>query len=218
VRHDPAMTTRTADRALADLRDAVRELLDPIQRKVLRDGGVATAHTAPSRLVQLRRASSHSGQSGRASSGSGTRMPIDAGAVDLLGQIAAAAAQLHREVLAYRAPTVEMCIQLIVALVERWDDVAAIDTVAEWMRSWRDGIDEQLDPRHVYHLKGPCPACGVRMASRADGERTVQVHALLVDSREGCMCQACGAHWRVDQLDHLNLVLEQQSTQPSTRS
>jgi hypothetical protein len=188
-------------------------LLDPITRRVLRDGGTTTTHTAPSLLHQLRAAGGTSGEGGGGGRGSRNPIPIDPVAVDLLIAINMGAIDLHDRALEHSKPTIENRVRAVVELAEHWDDPAAIEWATGWLRHWRKSIEDTLDPPRRYHLDAPCPACGSRMAARVDNDEIVQVPALLLDSRLGATCQveACGAHWTPDQFEHLARVIREQA-------
>jgi hypothetical protein len=198
---------RTTTQALADLRAALHDLIDPVERKVLRDSGIATSHRAPSLLDQLRAAASTSGESGRGGRGGRSTIPVDPAAVDLMGEIATGVEDMHARALEHSRPTVEDLLRGAVAMVERWDDPVAIDWAVGWLGHWRRAVLAQLDPPRRYHLAAPCPACHVTMVTRHNGTEDVQTPTLLIDTTTGAECQSCGAHWTRDQFEHLNLVI-----------
>lgn len=193
---------RTVQQALADLTSALHDLVDPVQRKVLRDGGIATTHTAPSLLNQLRNASGTGGERGH-SAGGGNRLPIDPAAVDLLAEISIGAVDVHDRALEHSQPTVEDHLRAAAALAARWTNPEDIDWLAWWLKHWSHAITNQLDPRRRWHLAEACPACHVHMATRHEDGEAVLVPALLVDNTTGADCQACGAHWAPEQLEQL---------------
>lgn len=207
---------RTVPEALTELHKAAADLLDPITRKVLRDGGTTTSHTAPSRLDQLRAATGSSSGSGGGGRGSVNPIPIDPGAADLLGEISTGAVDMHDRALEQSRPTIEDHIRSTVALVERWDEPSMIEWATGWLRFWQRSIDNQFDPQPHYHLDAPCPLCGVRMASRFDAAigETVQVPALLVNSHAGADCRACGAHWSPNQFEDLGQLIGSAPARP----
>jgi hypothetical protein len=207
---------RSVPEALNELHTAAAELLEPITRKVLRDGGTTTSHTAPSRLNQLRAAIGTSGESGGGGRGSGIPIPIDPSATDLLSEITTGAVDMHDRALEQSRPTIEDHIRSTVALVERWDEPSMIAWATGWLRFWQRAIDNQFNPQPRYHLDTPCPACGARMAFRFDttiGEN-VQVPALIVDSRTGADCRACGAHWSPEQFEELGQFIRGAADRP----
>lgn len=194
---------RTVRQALAELHTAAHDLLDPVVRKVLRDGGHTTEHTAPSLLDQLADASGTSDESGGGGRGSRNPAPIDPGAVDLLVEITTGAVDLHDRALGYSEPTIADHIRAVVALAQHWTDPAAVDWATGWLHHWQRAITNQLDPRRRWHLAEACPACHVHMASTVDSGDTVLVPALVVDTTTGADCRACGAHWAPEQLEQL---------------
>lgn len=194
--------SRTVHRARVDLYAAAHDLLDPVVRKVLRDGGHTTEHTAPSLLEQLADAGGHSGETGH-SSRSGSRLPIDAGAVDLLVEITTGASDLHDKALDHSQLSPVEHIRAVIALAEQWDDVNAVDWATGWLQHWQRAITNQLDPKRRWHLAEACPVCHVHMASTVDSGDTVLVPALVVDTTTGADCRACGAHWASEQLEQL---------------
>jgi hypothetical protein len=195
-------TPRTTRAALKDLRTAAHDLLDPVQRKILRDGGHTSTHTAPSLLDQLRDASGHSGETGH-SAGGGTRIPIDAGALDLLAEITTGAVDAHDRALEHSQPSIEDHLRAAIALAEQWHEPGDIDWLTGWLQHWRRAIADQFDPRPRWHLAEACPACHATVAYREHSGEEVRVPALLVDNTTGADCQACGAHWAPEQLEQL---------------
>ena len=81
------------------------------------------------------------------------------------------------------------------AMAGRWSDPYAIDAITHKLRMWIRAIEGLLDPRPQAHLTAPCPACGERMVWRDAAGELVQVPALQVDVRDGCVCLACGHRW-----------------------
>lgn len=194
---------RTTRQALADLTAALHDLVDPVQRKVLRDGGHTTTHTAPSLLNQLRTAGGTSGETGGGGRGSTNPIPVDPGALDLLGEITAGAVDVHDRALEHTQPTIEDHLRTAAALAARWTNPEDIDWLSWWLKHWSHAITNQLDPKRRWHLAEACPACHASMAKRDDNGETVLVPALLVDNATGADCQACGAHWAPEQLEQL---------------
>lgn len=202
------------------LRAAVHELVDPVERKILRETGNATTHTAPSLLDQLRDATSHSGETG-AGRGGGARLPVDAAAVDALLEITSSASDLHDRATMHSTLTIEQHIRRIAELAEQWTDTDAISWVVQHLQLWHTTIDAVLNPTRRTHLVGACPACKARMVFRElpTGTERVQTPALAIGRLSdgtiiGCTCGACGAHWHRNQLEHLALVLKSDRPTP----
>lgn len=194
---------RTTRQALNELHTALTDLTQPVRRKVLRDGGQTTTHTAPSLLDQLRAATGTSGEAGGGGRGSRNPIPIDPDAVELLGRIRTEVVDLYDRALEHSRWGIEDHLRTVITMIDRWDTVADIDWATGWLRYWRHVIAEQLDPGQRHFLDAACPECGARMTTKTVDGELVQVHALLVDSRNGADCQACRAHWPPERLDFL---------------
>jgi hypothetical protein len=205
------MTTdvRSLHKALDEMRVALADLVDPVQRGFLEGDLKVKQRVAPSLLNQLRSQVGNSSGRGGAP-GKTAPIPINADALDLLNTIAWGTDDLVR--LADVAPevaSVEGRLKAVAAAAGGWTDLEAVHGVRLALSGWVRAIRTLLDPPKRLYLAAPCPRCERSMVWRRDesiGE-DVQQPALQVDGIEGCTCLACGAHWPPTLFEHLASVL-----------
>lgn len=205
--------TTTQARDLRELHDQIRahalELAEPARRPLLRDDGTTTIHPADCLLDLLAAEaapSSNHGNTGRGRSGA----PVALDVVDLQRRISAETAAWCWN-LTGQAPPDELAdrVRVIARVAGGLVDLDQARQVARFVADWVASIRAVLDPPRKMSLAEPCPACGTRTHYRRDdttGE-VVRLHPLEVDGVRGCTCLACGAHWPVEQLEHLALVI-----------
>ncbi|HVK25468.1 MAG TPA: hypothetical protein VM677_29265 [Actinokineospora sp.] len=195
------------------LRQAVADLVSPTSH-TQHVRGTPIVHSGPSLLDQLRDAVGSSGglASGGKSGGAHSPMPVDAGALDLLGEIDEyAARELWRSepatcwvgtTLARRSPAPAIPTEDRIRLAA--DYVARVGTEAwhlDWLtallRDWADEVRTMLDPAaRERPLWAPCPSCGNRWATRVDSSgETVKSPALVIRRGGATECRACGADY-----------------------
>jgi hypothetical protein len=212
---------RTLRQLQSELRRVVAELVDPIERRVIREDRSVTTHRAPSLVEQLRQALAHGGETGKAS-GRHTTEPVRLTAADLLRQLEREAAELHYNAMVADADPVSR-LRATAAIAGRWADVDRVAWVVEVLRGWSNRIKGLLDPPRQWNIAAACPACGAGMVWREDpsGDGHVQVPALQVDGHNGCVCLACGHCWPPAHLELLEAVLaraQEEIPRPRLRS
>ncbi|AIJ26376.1 DUF7341 domain-containing protein [Amycolatopsis methanolica] len=210
------MTDQRTLRALqGELRRALAALVDPIERKIVREDLTTTTHHAPSLLEQLDQALAHGGETGKAS-GARTTEPLRLAAADLRRQVERAAAELHYNAMVADADPVSR-FRAAAAIAGRWADGDRVAWVVHELQYWAAQINNLLDPPRQLHMAAACPACGAGMVWRGDQEHGhVQVPALQIDPERGCVCLACQHCWPPANFELLREVLEQQDqAQPS---
>jgi hypothetical protein len=194
-------------RALVDeLRRAVADLADPITRKVLRDDGSTTTHTAPSLLAQLQDAVGNSGGRGGVAR-KGAPLPISPEATDLLAELSYGAAAMHYNALQHDHADAAVHVRSTANIAARWTDWNALAQVVQQLQLWAHAIRALLDPPQRLHIAAPCPRCGERVVWRESGGELVQVPVLQIDSENGCVCLACNHQWPPGKLGHLKLSM-----------
>lgn len=196
-------------KAREDVRYALRDLCDPLQRTVWREDGTLTRHHAVSLLKQLREEVAGSG--GRPG---GPRrsapVPVAVEALDLWNQVTAGAQLMARELKADLDSTdTEHVIRRVVAAAGACMDLLAVWGVRNALDSWVRAIRSLLDPPKKIPLWGkrcPVEVCGevtVWRKDESDGEvkRTAALEIGMAEGRSGtleardCRCLACGEVW-----------------------
>ena len=184
---------------------AVKELLDPGMTRVAVLGKLVDHHGL-CLLDQVREhvEGSTSGKRGGGGRRSGSPVPIDLGAVDLVEEIDhMARTELWRQeparfyvgkTLAARAPAIPLTTAQRIRNTARFVRAAATEPAhIEWLttllQEWSVRCKLQLDPER--RLATACPACDAVYVERDQGGETVRVPAIVVSS-VGPKCEACG--------------------------
>lgn len=184
-------------RAQEQLATVIRELVEP-RRMPVHQLGALVMGTVPSWLEQLRESVAHGRGSGQGSGGS--RLPINAGSVDVLTHVEATARQIHLRAYARsrRELSAAADLRALGGLVAEWTDVDQVDAVRRAVTKLLDGIRQQLDPREEVPISSACPHCQQRMVLRWDAsigeELRVPALVLLVDDRR-VICRGCRSEW-----------------------
>lgn len=177
--------------ARRDPAGAVETLLRRASRRI-EVGPTSYTVTAPCLLTQLHAAveASSRGHGGRSAPGS--RLPVDAGALDLWFAILATTAawaavlrvdrkryQLHAEAHPDGPPAVGLVLRAVAAAaVSQPNRQAVADRVADSAHRWRHQIEAMLTPSEFAGrgLRGvPCPHCGATWAVDADDDNPLPV-------------------------------------------
>ena len=201
--------TRQLFKAREDVRYALKDLCDPLQRTVWREDGTLTRHHAVSLLKQLREEVA----GGRGRPGGPRRsapVPVAVEALDLWTEITAGAQFMARELGAeLDGADTEHAIRKAAAAAGTSTDLQAVWGVRNTLDTWVKAIRTLLDPPKKIPLWGkPCPVevCGevtVWRRDESDGEvkRTAALEIGMVEGRSGtleardCRCLACGEVW-----------------------
>lgn len=197
--------------ALDRLDQVVRDLCDPPEVVVLRDGLTTTEHVGDSLLNQIS-ATGHGGEIGK-SRGGANRLPVSAAKLDAWLEIQASASDLHDRAVMHTRPTVEQYVRRIAELAHGWSDPQAVLWVVDHLRVWREMILGVLEPPRRVSIAAACPTCRARMVLVAEpGTRDrVQVDALQVTMEDGrptaASCMACRASWAPQQFEFLGRLI-----------
>lgn len=212
-------------KAREDIRYALRDLCDPLQRTIWREDGTLTRHHAVSLLKQLREEVAGSG--GRAG---GPRrsapVPVAVEALDLWNAVLKGTRLMVKTFdvhLEQEGP--EHAIRLSVAAAGGNTDLSALWGLRNVLDGWVKSIRTLLYPSKRVQLWGhPCPVegCGEKTVWRrddTDGEvkRTAALEIGMGENQSGTLaatearCLACGEVWPRDRLldlaDSMGLVI-----------
>jgi hypothetical protein len=185
----------------------IRDLTEFAPAAIRRDNGTIDRVVAPPLLAQLRAAASNSStQAPGGGSSEKTKIPVDAGAVDLLDRITKHARVCATETPAPHLPPCPEALGVVDAVKRYGTAVRAhtqgwIDRAAEITGSWCADIRAHLDPAKRFPLKGKCPECGIsKVADMTTGElvRSDVLHVYPGDESRHSLarCHYCGAEWR----------------------
>ncbi|SDN73451.1 DUF7341 domain-containing protein [Allokutzneria albata] len=208
--HQEHSDPRELRRLHADLRAAVARLTEPAEHTVYRDNGTREIASVPSLLAQLEASLLH-GAERRASSGGGSRMPLNVGAVQLLAEIQAGVTDLAAQARVRLTPgeTVSARLTAVTSVIGGWISAEAIRPVVTGLEAWARAINELLDPPRRMHLDAACPVCEARIVHQYDlAGDIVRLPALQV-SIHGCVCLACQTSWHGPGLKHLAALIDQ---------
>lgn len=201
--------TRLLLRAREDVRDALRDLCDPLKRAVWREDGTLTRHHAVSLLKQLREEVA-GGQGRPGGPRRSAPIPVAVDALDLWNSIQAGARFLATQTGAHLdgyGP--EHAIRQAVAAVAGSTDLTAVWGVRNALDGWVKAIRLLLDPPKRISLWGkacPVEVCGestVWRRDERDGEvkRTAALEIGMQEDQYGtlrareCRCLACNEVW-----------------------
>jgi hypothetical protein len=188
------------------LREAVDALTMPKVLDVEHDDGTRSTADVPALLTQL--ANEINGiEPGSAGFTARSRPPMRLDALQLLTDIDRAVGARDS---ATRVATVHRWGQDCASALTGADLVDASRLAEDWLR----GVRELLNPTPKHRLTVACPACGATKVwshEDADNGETYARPALSIDEPSAsCVCDACGARWRIELWEHLGQVLEQQ--------
>lgn len=206
--------TRLLIKAREDIRYALKDLCDPLQRTVWREDGTLTRHHAVSLLKQLREEVANSSNRGGRRKSS-TASPVGVDALDLWNSVVAGTKLMVETFQAHlEQPGPEHAIRRAVAAAGGATDLEALWGMRNTLERWVKSIRALLYPAKRVPLWGkPCPVdvCGEKTVWRRDDtddevKRTAALEIGMDENQYGTLvavearCLSCNEVWPRDRL------------------